>query len=72
MCAGACTCDCTHQMKKTAKYMVTPICSWDIANLVILQSDLLRIFWLKIQKPEFSFISNLQSHIANNVNFEST
>ena len=72
MCAGACTCDCTHQIKKTAKYIVTPIFSWDIANFIILQSDWLRAFWLKIQKPEFSVTSNLQSHIADNVNFQST
>ena len=58
--------------KKTVKYIVTPIFSEDIANFIILQSDWLSAFWLKIQKPEFSVMYNLQRHIANNVNFQST
>ena len=55
--------------KKTVKYMVF---SEDIANFIILQSDWLSAFWLKLKKPEFSVMYNLQRHIANNVNFQST
>ena len=56
MCAGAFACNCTHQMKKTAKYMVTPFFSWDIGNFINQQPDWLRVFWLKVQKQKFSVI----------------
>ena len=49
--------------------VISLICSGDMADLKILQSDWLRTFWLVSQEPEFSQIWDLCRNTASNINF---
>ena len=49
---------------------VSSICSGEIVDLKILQSDWLRAFWPISQEQDFSQILDLCSNTANNINFQ--
>ena len=56
-----------HQRDKNEA--VSSICSGEILDLKILQSDWLRAFWPISQEQDFSQIWDLCRNIANNINF---
>ena len=48
---------------------ISLICSGDMVDLKILQSDWVRKFWPLSQEPEFPQIWDLCRNIANNIHF---
>ena len=51
--------------------VISSICSRDIADIKMVQSDWLRAFWLLSHKPDFSQIRDLRRNTANGMNFRS-